>query len=451
MLILLIVIFAGFAYMHYYSIGGIHFVNANIPETLKEISKSNNRIDVIQLFQEIVSDNDRATSRVFALVTVLIAASTLIVALQFIVNVRAMQEIERKGEELEKEFAEKKSKISRIEHAINKVESLAQATSYPLVISTDNIKKELIKDVEEYRKNIEYAFEGYDKDNIKDRADWKKILFYTQQALYSFSQRRVQNNELKENLNRFIAIAACKSEEYTGDREEKSILLSLAIDSFSSIQNKDNVDNVNLASSYARRGMLYTFLPKSYDYEQADRLFECTIMSMLRDKRKKINLIQTAYFNWGVSWLARTSILKQDTKEWVFFHIDAAKKNAKKYLEKANKANKESDMAAYALLTLYSISGDIKEFIKLIDYLDSKFRNQEEPIRLPSLHRIYEDIDLDFIKNENKAIYERLITLTEANDERKREYNDSDQKSLYIECPNRLTTCFNRVRQKFLC
>lgn len=79
-------------------------------------------------------------------------------------------------------------------------------------------------------------------------------------------------------------------------------------------------------------------------------------------------------------------------------------------------------MANYALLTLYSISEDIKECIELIDQLYSKFRNQDKPIRLPSLHRIYEDIDLDFIKNENEVVYKRLITLTEANDKRKREY-----------------------------
>ena len=419
MLVLLIGSFAGFAYMHYYSVGGVQFVNATLPEIPKKMSDSNDILDVIQLFQVIVSDNDRATSRVFALVTVLIAAATLIVALQFIVNIRTMQEIERKGEELEREFAEKRSKISRIENAINKVESLAQATSYPLIIFTDNIKEDCFEYLEKYREYIKYCFVGYDKDHLKDKADWKKILFYTQQALYSFPQWRTQNNDLKENLNRFIAIAACKSEEYTGDREEKSILLSLAIDSFNSICHKDDVDNVNLASSYARRGMLYTFLPKSYDYEQADRLFKCAIMSMSRDGSEKKELIQNAYFNWGISWLARASIFKQDIKKWGIFHIEDAKDKAKNYLEKANK---KSDMANYALLTLYSISEDIKECSELIDQLYSKFRNQDKPIRLPSLHRIYEDIDLDFIKNENEVVYKRLITLTEANDKRKREY-----------------------------
>lgn len=422
MLVLLIGSFAGFAYMHYYSVGGVQFVNTTFPALPKEISNPNNTIDIIQLFQAIISDNDRATSRVFALVTVLIAAATLIVALQFIVNIRTMKEIERKGEELEKEFAEKKSKIFRMENAINKVESLAQATSYPLIVFTDNIKKEIFKDLKEnlknYEQNIEYFFAGYDRDHVKDKADWKKILFYTQQALCFFSQCS-KNNELKENLNRLIAIAACKSEDYTGDREEKSILLSLAIDSFNSIQNKDDVDNVNLASSYARRGMLYAFLPRSYDYEQADQLFERTITSMERDgSEEKKELIQNAYFNWGVSWLARASIFKQNPKKWGESCLDDAKINAENYLEKANKA---SGMANYALLTLYSISEDTKKCIELIDCLDSQFKHQKKSIRLPSLHRIYEDIDLDFIKNENKGVYKKLLTLTEANDKRKRE------------------------------
>jgi hypothetical protein len=48
------------------------------------------------MLQAMLSDNESATNRVFALTTVLIAAATLIVALQFIVNHQMLKDLEKK-------------------------------------------------------------------------------------------------------------------------------------------------------------------------------------------------------------------------------------------------------------------------------------------------------------------------------------------------------------------
>jgi hypothetical protein len=398
--------------------------------------KGDEASNTIKLLQIILNDNDndKTINILFYLVTVVITTATLIVAFQFFSNHQIINDIERKNKELNEKFKENEYKISRMENAINKVESLAQSTSYPIIITTNNIIDFENYNCNEYGKFIKDSSIGYSKDNIQDQANWPSILFFARLAQSSLAEKTkiemfLRQDSDQQDIARLVAVAACKSEEYTGDREEKNILLTLAIENYSSMQYKDHIDEINLASAYARRGMLYAFLPDSYDYEQADESFKKNIK--LLDKEREKELIQNANYNWGLSWLARASIFKQNPEKWGSKSFKKAINKAENYLHEANKI---SSIADYALLTIYSLSKNMGQCKELTNKIESEFKSTDKCIRLPKQYRIYEDIDLDFIRNKNnqclfdrfialfrykKDIYNKLINLTIENDERR--------------------------------
>lgn len=399
-LIALLITLGGFSYMHY---------NTVMLQEKPQMNSNGTEQKITQNKAEILARNDQATNRVFALVTVLIATATLIVALQFILNSRMMKELEQKGNKLKKDlekveddFKDKQSKLTRIEEAISKVESFTQATSYPLHISMNIIKKTKndFFNLDIYGKWIKNSFNGFSLDNLTDKADWQSVLFIARQVLASEAEKT-------DAVKRLVAVAACKSEECTGDREEKSILLTLAIDTFEDMKGADIEDEINLASAYARRGMLYSCLPRSSDYKKGDSIFEKVMNNAnLNDDELK----EKAFFNRGLSWLARASIFAKNTEEWGQDSFREARNFANDYLEKMKP---RSD---YALLTLYSISQEKEKCEKMITSLEERFQKDNQSLPLPKLHRIKEDIDLKFIKDVDEKLYLRLVELTAKND-----------------------------------
>lgn len=436
--IALVITFAGFAYMHYNTIGRVQEPSGNnLPA-----GKSNSFVQQplarqdcfragvkpqapppaqsdadarIELFEAMLSNSDRATNRVFALVTVLVAVATLIVALQFILNARMLKELERKANKLEKDFVGKESKLSQINEAIGKVENFAQAKSYPIQISLQKIfdDKPFFESFDTYGVWIKNSFTGFNVDNLSDNADWNSILFMARQALVS-----QPDNAKLDNIKRLVAVASCKSEEFTGDREEKSILLTLAIKTFEGMVAKEPEDEVNLASAYARRGMLFACLPKSSDYKEADSIFG-DVLKRNDASLQEGELRDKAYYNWGLSWLLRASLFKRNPEEWGKVPFNDAKYFAEDYLKKRGQP------ALYALLTLYCISEDEAKCEVTIAKLEKCFDESTKSIPLPKLHRIKEDIDLQYIKEKNEKLYSRLVALTKGNDERERRENRS--------------------------
>lgn len=414
-LMALLMTFGGFTYMHYHTVG------FSPPAVKVQIDTNNDKVTGLEastLFERRASDNDRATNRVFALVTVLIATATLIVALQFILNSRMMKELELRGnklkedlEKIEKDFMDKHSKLSQINEAINKIESFAQATSYPLHISMNIIDKSQADffGLDTYGVWIKNSFKNFSPDNLKDKADWNSVLFMARQAMAS------KDEQADDAIKRLVAVAACKSEECTGDREEKSILLSLAIDTFEMMNNQNPEDEVNLASAYARRGMLYACLPRNNDYKKADSIFEKVMSASLNDNE----LNQKAFYNRGLSWLFRASIFARNIEEWGQDSFREARSFAEEYL------GKTAPKSDYALLTLYSISKEKEKCKDMIISLEDRFQKNSESLPLPRLHRIKEDIDLKFIKDVDEELYLRLVTLTAKNDAKEKLENKS--------------------------
>lgn len=471
-LMALLMTFGGFTYMHYHTVGNVQgssgssidvgISNSTVPQLgavrdstntkAEPIIPSHESVDMdtrIKLFETMLSNNDRATNRVFALVTVLVAVSTLIVALQFIVNTRMMKDFEDKKKELEDDLEkvkDKKSEITKMHEEIVEnyknilpMEDIAKrgkdkldlllgigpAQSYPYRISFANLPREnsfcFIDNV--YMHALIFLLAKIDKTNTKN--DWNTVLLLAKLANAEMTAKEKQDKSkacqihTPCNLDTVLIVSALQAEIQTDSRREKEELLGYAIDRLEERSTKDIFDQVNIASAYARKAMLFPRNTDSEDYDKADKLFNelSTVLLELDDSDHHIELKTYAYYNRGVSHLARVA-QRSRKEEGNSTKFELEIEHAKEFFEKANslKEKSENGIADYALLSLYSLTKNydacknaIKQFARLTERGEGhKF--------LPSPYRIDEDTDLDCLRNEQKGLYEELYEVARKND-----------------------------------
>lgn len=466
--IALVITFAGFAYMHYNTIGPgqppfpIVSNNSTVHQPLarqdciragvKPEAPPPGQADSdtrIKLFETMLSNNDRATNRVFALVTVLVAVSTLIVALQFIVNTRMMKDFEDKKKEFEDDLEEvkgKKSEIAKMHKEIAEkyinilpMEDIAKrgkdkldlllgigpAQSYPYRISFANLPREnifcSINNV--YMYELIFLLATIDDTNTKN--DWNTVFLLAKLVKAEVTAKEKQGKirpcqkHTPCNLDTVLIVSSLQAEIQTDSRREKEELLGYAIDRLEERSTKDIFDQINIASAYARRAMLFPRNTDSEDYDKADKLFNelNPVLLGLDDSDHHTELKTYAYYNRGVSHLARVAqISRKEEGNSTKFELEV--EHAKEFFEEANnlKEKNEKGIADYALLSLYSLTKNydacknaIKQFVRLTERSEyNKF--------LPSPYRIDEDTDLDYLRNEQKELYKELYEVARKND-----------------------------------